>query len=153
MVKHDEQPEKRPRGVFPVRDSEETVETTDVDSQEILDRVEALEIHEWTYSSENGNEVEHLSPAAEDFYELFELGEAVDFIAAGDADGVALTAIKELADRLDEQHALADRHERCIERQQEIIIDQRDDIEILRERLESIQMTVVQLQRQIDERG
>lgn len=146
----DTNPPKQPRGVFPVSRSKEVFETTPVNPEEVLDRLETLEIHEWDRAGNESN-VNYLGPSAEDFLDLFELGEDVERISVGDVDGVALAAIKELATGLDEQNALTDRHERRLERQQKTITDQRDDIEALRERLESIQTTVVQLRRHIDD--
>jgi chromosome segregation ATPase len=147
----DTNPTKQPRGVFPVSRSKGVSETTPVNPEDILDRLETLEIYEWDRAGNESN-INYLGPSAEDFFDLFELGEDVERITVGDVDGVALTAIKELSARLDEQNALIDRHEARLERQQKIITDQRDDIETLREHLESIQTTVVQLRRHIDDR-
>lgn len=127
-------------------------ETTQVNPEDILDRLEALEIHEWDRDGDESR-INHIGPSAEDFLDIFGLGEDVDGVFAGDVDGVALTAIKELATRLDEQNGLTDRHERRLDQQREIITDQREDIEALRERLESVQTTVVTLRRHNDDHG
>lgn len=153
MDEHGRNPTKQPYGVFPMKKSEGVLETTQVSQENILERLQTLEIHEWKYGSEGGSDVEHIGPAAEDFYGMFGLGEDAEHIATGDADGVALAAIKELASRLNEYHALTSRQERQLERQRKLITTQRDDIEALRERIESIQTMVTRLRRQLDDRG
>ena len=58
---------------------------------------------------------------------------------AGDADGVAIAAIQELADRLDDRNALIEQQARQLRRQQRRLDEQRADLETLREQLESLQ--------------
>ena len=65
-----------------------------VDARDILDRLTALPITEWTYKTEDG--VRHLGPVAEDFAAAFGLGDDAQTIGTIDADGVALAAIQGL---------------------------------------------------------
>lgn len=73
-----------------------------VDGQEVLEGVEDLEVSTWTYDAEDGD-VEHMGPMAEGFHEAFGLGDDRERISTVDADGVALAAIKGLAERLAEK--------------------------------------------------
>lgn len=74
-----------------------------VDSREILDRLMALPITEWSYKTEAG--VRHLGPVAEDFAEAFQLGDDEQTIGTIDADGVALAAIQGLNQIVQERDA------------------------------------------------
>ena len=68
---------------------------TEVDVHNILDVVAELPITRWNFKSE-GDEVAHLGPMAEDFYQAFGLGTDDKHIATVDSDGVALAAIQAL---------------------------------------------------------
>ena len=68
---------------------------TDVDVHSILDTVAALPITRWNFKSE-GEEVAHVGPMAEDFYQAFGLGADDKHIATVDSDGIALAAIQAL---------------------------------------------------------
>ena len=83
----------------------------EVDYHEILERVAALPISQWSYEAQDES-IEHIGPMAQDFYRLFGLGEDDKHINTLDPDGVALAAIKalykenkELKQRLDELEA------------------------------------------------
>ena len=73
-----------------------------VHPREILSRVEALDISSWSYKSQD-EEVRHIGPMAEDFYEAFEFGASRDRITSVDADGVALAAIQGLGEKIEEK--------------------------------------------------
>ena len=74
----------------------------------MLEKLAELDISEWNYKTE-GENVKHIGPMAQDFYELFGLGKDNRSISTIDASGVALAAIKELhlktmeIDRLNER--------------------------------------------------
>jgi len=73
------------------------------DTRDVLARVAALPISEWSYKSEPG--VRHVGPVAEDFAEAFGLGGDAQTIGTVDADGVALAAIKGLNEIVEEKDA------------------------------------------------
>lgn len=78
-----------------------------VDSQDVLEQVAALPITMWSYIEE-GEDVRHMGPMAQDFYETFGLGYSPESIPTVDADGVALASIKALYERnleLEQQNA------------------------------------------------
>jgi len=76
--------------------SDRTVKThvETIDDKVILDKVAALPISKWSYTSEHG--VRHVGPMAQDFYAAFGVGEDNRHITSIDEDGVALAAIKAL---------------------------------------------------------
>ncbi len=77
-----------------------------VDTAAVLSSVESLSVHTWEFTDGDGRR--HMGPMAGDFSAAFGLGDDADSIATVDADGVALAAIKGLADRLretNERHA------------------------------------------------
>lgn len=67
-----------------------------VDEHDILDKVRRLDISEWSYNTIPG--VRHVGPMAQDFRAAFGLGKDDTTISTLDADGVALAAIKALAE-------------------------------------------------------
>ena len=74
-----------------------------VSDDDILAKVAALPISEWSYTTERG--VRHVGPMAQDFYAAFNVGEDDRHITSIDEDGVALAAIKALAVRTTESEA------------------------------------------------
>jgi hypothetical protein len=78
------------------RDLKENLEP--VDAQETLARLVDLPITTWNYKAVD-DDVRHMGPMAQDFYEAFQLGADERHIASLDANGVALTAIKGLQQR------------------------------------------------------
>lgn len=70
---------------------------TEIDRQELLDKIAALSITRWNYKTDNEG-VTHIGPVAEDFYDAFAIGEGAG-IAAMDESGIALAAIQELTRR------------------------------------------------------
>jgi len=85
-----------------------------VNADDLMARLEALDVHEWSYTSSPGNR--HIGPMAEDFYELFGFGKDDKSIFPRDLAGIALAAAKEVHQRnraLEAQNAeLLDRLER-----------------------------------------
>lgn len=69
-----------------------------VDHQVVLDKLEQLEIAEWTYRKDSEGH-RHLSPMAENFYAAFGLGPNDKYISSSDLAGVALAAAKALRQR------------------------------------------------------
>ncbi len=68
-------------------------------SQTVLNKVLALPIKEWSYKDSIDN-IRHIGPMAEDFYQAFGLGESETGIATLDTSGVALAAIQGLNEKL-----------------------------------------------------
>jgi hypothetical protein len=60
-----------------------------------LARLASLPIATWNYASQDAA-IRHLGPMAQDFQAAFGLGESNEYISAVDADGVALAAIQDL---------------------------------------------------------
>ncbi len=68
-----------------------------VDPAEILAKVTALPVSAWTYKNDTSG-ARHLGPMAQDFHAIFGLGERDTGISTLDSSGVALAAIKALAE-------------------------------------------------------
>lgn len=68
---------------------------TPVDGAEMLARLARMPITRWNYKAEPAT-TQHIGPMAEDFYELFQVGENDRTISDVDRSGVALAAIQEL---------------------------------------------------------
>jgi hypothetical protein len=75
-----------------------------IDDAQILAKVAALPVSEWSYR-EQGIGVRHLGPMAQDFRAAFGLGEDEKHISAVDEEGVALAAIKALQAEVAEKDA------------------------------------------------
>lgn len=73
---------------------------TEVNPNEVLEKVAALPMSRWTYKTAPG--VEHIGPVAQDFHAAFGLnGKDDKHIATVDADGVALAAIQGLNEKVE----------------------------------------------------
>lgn len=68
-----------------------------VNANDLMARLEALNVHEWSYTRSPGNR--HIGPMAEDFYELFGFGQDEKSIFPRDLAGIALVAVKEVHQR------------------------------------------------------
>jgi len=68
------------------------------DGAQLLEKVAKLPIHQWNYKSQDSS-VQHIGPTAQDFYDLFQVGDSRLTIATVDPDGIALAAIQELERR------------------------------------------------------
>lgn len=73
-----------------------------IDDQKILERLSALTVSTWNYKSQSDS-TRHIGPMAQDFYEVFGVGEDDRHINTVDADGVSLAAIKGLYQIVQEQ--------------------------------------------------
>jgi hypothetical protein len=67
---------------------------TAVDGASLLAKINTLPISQWNYKRE-GTGVKHIGPMAQDFYNLFSLGNNDKSISTIDPAGIALAAIKE----------------------------------------------------------
>ena len=85
---------------------------TAVDSRSILERVAALPVQEWNYTSQDAS-VRHIGPMAQDFAAAFGVGENTTTISTVDADGVALAAIQGLYAENEQLKASVSSRRRC----------------------------------------
>lgn len=65
---------------------------------DILRRLAALPIREWSYKTEPAG-IRHVGPTAQDFHAAFHLGDSNRFITQSDADGIALRALQAIDTR------------------------------------------------------
>jgi len=105
---------------------------TPVDGDEVLRKLAAVPVHEWSFIEER-NGRRHVGPIAEDWHAAFGLGGDGRDISLIDANGVALAAIRAL-------HADAEAKEGEIDRL-------REENEDLRERLARLEAAVAGLSR------
>jgi len=80
---------------------------TSVNPRDVLAKVAALPITEWSYKTLS--DVRHIGPIAQDFHAAFGLGNDDKGIASVDADGVALAAIQGLNEKLGEKEVELER--------------------------------------------
>jgi trimeric autotransporter adhesin len=79
-----------------------------VDPRSLLDQLDRLPIHYWSYRSQNPA-ARHIGPVAQDFHAAFDLGSDPRRLATVDVDGVALAAIQGLNRKLREELESRDR--------------------------------------------
>lgn len=94
-----------------------------VDHEATLQKVLELPITEWSYIEDPS--VRHLGPMAQDFHAAFRLGHGETTISTVDPTGVALSAIKGLATRVEDQA--------------ELLVEQMDEMEELRQRVKELE--------------
>ncbi len=70
-----------------------------VNAEEVLDKIEKLEISSWNYKSQHPS-IRHIGPMAQDFYKAFKLGDNNKTISVMDMDGITLVGIKSLHQRI-----------------------------------------------------
>lgn len=80
----------------------------EVDPDQVLQAVDALEVSRWKYRSDAGGS-DHMGPMAEDFHRHFGLGVDERHIAPNDLAGVAVAAAKALSSRVRDQNAEIER--------------------------------------------
>lgn len=71
-----------------------------LDGRDVLAKVAAMPISEWTYKDDPQSE-RHIGPMAEDFHAAFGVGSDEKTLSVSDATGVALAAIKGLHQELE----------------------------------------------------
>lgn len=72
---------------------------THFDFDNILEKINRLEVTRWNYKSE-GDKITHIGPVAEDFYRIFKTGDSDKNIALIDSSGVALAGVKGLIKKM-----------------------------------------------------
>ena len=86
-------------GVFNCTSSRTTKENFRlIDGNDVLARLRKIPVSSWNYISE-GQQVRHMGPMAEDFYQAFGLGTGNTSIGVQDLAGVSLAAVKALDQR------------------------------------------------------
>jgi len=70
-----------------------------LDKQDVLSRLNKLNIERWNYISED-DDIKHIGPYAEDFHNQFGLGSDETMISSNDMAGVSMLAIQALTERL-----------------------------------------------------
>lgn len=95
-----------------------------VDPESVLASVESLDVSTWEFTDHDDGT--HMGPMAEDFHDVFGLGDDEQRISTVDADGVALAAIQGLSRR---NAALVDRLDARDDRIEDLetAVDERDD--------------------------
>ncbi|MFH0884035.1 MAG: hypothetical protein V2A56_13695 [bacterium] len=98
-------------------DRNQTENISAVDLDDLLLKLEELPVTTWNYRSQDAG-IRHMSPAAQDFYTAFGLGQDSLHIGSVDAEGVTLAAIQgliqrnsELEERVAELEALLENEE------------------------------------------
>jgi hypothetical protein len=79
----------------------------EVDYRNMLDKVVALPVSQWSYKTQDES-IEHVGPMAQDFYRLFGLAEDDKHLTSLDLAGVSLAAAKGLYEMNQEQKARLD---------------------------------------------
>lgn len=69
-----------------------------VDEELILKKIETIKIFSWNYKAQDSS-IKHIGPKAQEFYNLFKLGDDKKTISSIDMDGVILSGIKALIKR------------------------------------------------------
>ncbi|MBU8934173.1 MAG: hypothetical protein KOO62_09230 [candidate division Zixibacteria bacterium] len=113
---------------------------TPVDGHKVLGLLDQLPIERWT-EEPNGSTV-HVSPSAEEFNHLFGVGTDDESLASLDLSGIALAAIKELNQKMQEQQLLATELQQSIQEQQLLATELKDkDL-----RIEQLEMRLTQME-------
>jgi hypothetical protein len=102
--------------------------------EDVLSKLRRIPVSSWNYISE-GQQVRHIGPMAEDFYDAFRLGTGNTSIGVQDLDGVSLAAVKALDERT---RQLDERTEEL--RKKSVEVDQ------MRAELDSLKDAVLKLQ-------
>lgn len=117
---------------------------TDVDPQEVLEKLSELDIQSWNYRSQAESD-RHLGPTAQDFHAAFGLGPNDRYITNVDADGVALVAIQALHDRLEDKDAQIDQLRQELSEVRASNREVKARMETLLERVDSLRRDVAEL--------
>ncbi len=125
----------------------EPIETEEepVDGEAVLGALSELEVSRWRY---NGDDVAHMGPMAEEFNDVFEVGDD-RHLTEVDVHGVTLAAIQELARSLEAKEAQVQDLEDTVERKQARIDEVATENERLREHNERLEARIEDLERRV----
>lgn len=98
-----------------------------VDGEQILEKLEDLEISQWNYKGESG--MDHIGPTAQDFKKTFGVGSDGKSISTIDPSGIALAAIQELYAQLKAKDQKLDDQSKLIQQLQAQIAQIRKELE------------------------
>jgi hypothetical protein len=102
--------------------------------EDVLSKLRRIPVSSWNYISE-GQQVRHIGPMAEDFYEAFRLGTGNTSIGVQDLAGVSLAAVKALDERT-----------RQLDERTEELRKKSAEVDQLRAELDSLKEAVLKLQ-------
>ena len=71
----------------------------DLNGEDILGKINDLNIQSWNYKSQ-GTNITHIGPVAQDFYQAFHLGDSNKSISTIDPAGIALVGVQALSKRM-----------------------------------------------------
>ena len=114
-----------------------------VDVQDVLAKLRNLEVSEWNYKSQS-DDVRHIGPMAQDFYQAFGFGESDTTITTVDADGVNMAALQALIEKTDELEAMSTRLEQS-EAELAKMRQSKQDLEARVARMEAMMNTLEEL--------
>ncbi|MBN8697650.1 MAG: tail fiber domain-containing protein [Bacteroidetes bacterium] len=78
-----------------------------VDEEEILNGITSMKVLTWNYRSQS-KKVRHIGPTAQDFYSTFKVGESNISITTADMDGVIISGIKAIHNRIEKLQVLSE---------------------------------------------
>jgi Chaperone of endosialidase len=88
-----------------VSDRKKKANFMDVDYEDMLNKISLLKITSWNYKAQSKH-IRHIGPMAQDFYKVFKVGENNISISTVDMDGVVLSGVKGLSNRVDKLKSL-----------------------------------------------
>jgi len=109
-----------------VSDSNKKENIRVVDYQDILNKLQMIDIHEWNYKTQPAS-VRHIGPFAQDFYSLFGYGESDTTITNIDADGINMAALKALQTKSDLLDSKLSNYQE-LKKKYDLLIKERNDI-------------------------
>ncbi len=74
-----------------------------VDTQDVLNGVDELEVATWEYEDDGGAGTTHIGPMAEEFHDIVDVGASDEHINSLNADGVLFAAVQGLSEKLSEK--------------------------------------------------
>jgi hypothetical protein len=74
---------------------------TELSRDDVLAKINLLPITQWNYKAENANTM-HIGPVAQDFYDIFGLGNNNTSISTVDPAGIALVGIQALSEKVNQ---------------------------------------------------
>ncbi|MCE3280291.1 MAG: Flagellar hook-length control protein FliK [Bacteroidetes bacterium] len=115
-----------------ISDRNKKANICNVNYESILTGINKLKIRSWNYRSQSKS-IRHIGPMAQDFYNVFHLGENDVSVSSVDMDGVILSGIKALSFRVDSLNNFMDIESLNLK------IEKLDDSEALNTRLDVLE--------------